>query len=116
MALVDWVDDETVTGGARVGPDGNRTVVWLWGDHDCLTVARVRTALAESVDCADRDVVVDLADVRYMNAAIIHSLVRCRALLGARGRRLTLRSPQSCPRRLLEVCELTELIEPHRPR
>jgi anti-anti-sigma factor len=114
MALVDW--DDTATGGARVGGDGHRTVVWLWGDHDLLTVARVRTALTESVDGADRDVVVDLADVPYMNAAIIHSSMRCRALLGARGRRLTLRSPRSCPRRLLEVCELTELIETHRPR
>jgi anti-anti-sigma factor len=108
VLLVDDGDD-VATIGARVGQDGNQTVVWLWGEQDASTEVLVLAALVEANDGTDLDVVVDLGDVSFINVAIIHSLVRASRLLTARDRHLTVRSP---PRRLLEVCDLTEWIEP----
>jgi anti-anti-sigma factor len=111
VQLVDHGDDVAAT-GARVGRDGNQTVLWLWGEQDTSTEVVVRTALVEAIHGTDLDVVVDLGDVSFINVAIIHALVRGSRLLTARHRYLTVRSPQRCPRRLFEVCNLTEWIEP----
>lgn len=107
------VDDEVFSepGGVRVVGEGDRTAVWMWGEHDLATVGDLSTALVEAVTVAGRDVVVDLGDVEFMDASTLGSLVRGRHLLEGRGRRLTVRAPRRSPRRLLVISGLAELIE-----
>lgn len=93
-----------------------RTVVWLWGDHDCSTLAELASALDAAVAGSDGDVVVDLGDVTFVDASTIGALVRGRAVLSRAGRALTVRSPTRPARLVLEVCDLTELVEPADPR
>jgi anti-anti-sigma factor len=92
--------------------DPDQTVVALGGELDTAAL----TALVETFDDAitqdDSDVVVDLAEVEFIGAAWIGTLVRGRALLRAQDRELTLRSPSRVVNRLFELCGLSYLIEP----
>lgn len=95
----------------QVGRHGDRTAVWLSGEHDIATAALISTALVEAMAIDDADVVVDLADVSFMDASTIGVFAAGRELLGSRDRHLTVRSPQRGPRAVLELCGLAELIE-----
>ena len=95
--------------------DVARVVVWLRGEHDLSTVPELSTALAQAISLDDSDVLVDLRDVEFMGAATVDVLHRGSVLLAARSRRLVLRSPPSCVRRVLRVLELfgeTDVIDP----
>ena len=94
----------------RSGETG--AVLWLWGEQDMATAAGVRSALVDAVGDGDVDVVVDLAGVTFMDASILSELIQGRLRMQARSRRLSVRAPSRCARRLLELCQLTEMIEP----
>lgn len=103
---------------SEVGPppegwqEGARTVVALRGEQDMSTAARVAGALAEMCAVGQDDVVVDLSQVLFMDAAIIGVLVAARNVLRSQSRELTIREPSRSARRLLELCGLVELVEP----
>ncbi len=97
--------------GVRVGRDGPRTAVWLSGEHDLASARLLSMALAEAMADNDADMVVDLTELAFMDASTLGVLVRGRQLLTGRGRCLTLRSPQRFPRKVIDACGLTELIE-----
>ena len=83
--------------------------------HDIRTVVALRGELDTFDDAIaqdDSDVVVDLAEVEFIGAAWIGTLVRSRACLQAQDRELTLRSPSRVVYHLLELCGLSYLIEP----
>jgi anti-sigma B factor antagonist len=85
-------------------------VVWLRGEHEITTTAALSETLARAM-AGDADVVVDLSDVQFLDAATIGVLVRARNLLLPRSRSLSLRAPAEGPRRVLAVCGLARLIE-----
>lgn len=58
------------------------------------------------------DVVVDLSLVTFMDASTVGVIVGARNRLGERSRKLTLRAPSPCARRVLDACELSGLVEP----
>jgi anti-anti-sigma factor len=91
-----------------------RTVVWLRGEHDVSTVAALAETLAGAMALDDCDLVVDLSEVQFMGAATIGVLVRARELLQSRSRSLVLRSPSRCARRILDLCDQGDLLEPSR--
>lgn len=94
-----------------VSRHGDRTVVWLDGEQDIVTVS-VLTDTLERVTAADEsDVTVDLSGVTFLSAATIGRLVRGRNLLRSRSRILTLRSPSMFARRLFDVLGLAGLVE-----
>jgi anti-anti-sigma factor len=92
--------------------EGDRTVVWLDGDHDVATVLVLADTLARAVAIDEGGVVVDLDGVTFIGSATIEMLIRCRDILSRQSRSLTLRSPSRCALRMLEVCQLTSMLEP----
>lgn len=89
---------------------GDRTVIWLHGDQDLATEPALRNALAGEVAVNGADLVVDLRDVTFIDAATLTALVGARNTLLLGQRSLTLRSSPKCARRLLEVCGLSDLL------
>lgn len=103
----------TVSG--RDLPDGSASyvafgVVWLRGEHDLSTVPELSAALTQAITLDDFDVVVDLADVEFVDASIVGVFLRARELLRARSRCLVFRSPPLCVRRVLELCDNEDLL------
>lgn len=102
---------------SEVGPppevwrEGARTVVALRGEQDMSTAARVAEPLADVGAVGQGDVVVDLSQVLFMDAAIIGVLIGARNALRSQSRDLTIRAPSRLARRVLELCGLGELIE-----
>ncbi|MFN0027127.1 MAG: STAS domain-containing protein [Acidimicrobiales bacterium] len=100
--------------GSGDGPSGNedRAVIWLSGDQDIATAGRIEAALIHAVDADKRDVVIDLNHVEFLDASTIGVLIRGSGMLADHGRRLTVRSPQPIPARVLDLCGLTDLVDP----
>jgi anti-anti-sigma factor len=89
-----------------------RTVVSLKGELDSAALNSLVVEFADAIAHDDSDVVVDLADVEFIGAAWIGTLVQSRAVLRAQDRDLTLRSPSGVVHRLLDLCGLSYLVEP----
>jgi anti-sigma B factor antagonist len=82
---------------------GNALVVRLAGDLDLYNVEQVKAALAAAVDRGPAGLVVDLAEVEFVDSTALGALVEARRAQGA-GFRLA--SPQVEVRRALEVSGL----------
>src|SRR5688572_26236542 len=91
-------EDHPLTAGALVSTDGDRTAVWLSGEHDLASTGLLTIALAEAIAIEDRDVVVDMSYLTFMDASTLGLLIRTRDFLAARHRGLTLRSAPRCAR------------------
>lgn len=103
-------------GSVVAGRNGERTVVWLRGEHDMATSAELTQTLARAIAIDDADVVVDLSDVEFLDCSAIGIILRARDFLGPRSRSLTLRAPRRSARRVLDACGLAELIDPNPQR
>jgi anti-anti-sigma factor len=99
----------------EVWRDGRQVVVSLRGEHDLSTAPSVAEALARASALGDGGVVVDLSGVLFMDAAVIRELVDRREALRLQSRALTVRAPSTIARRVLDLCELTALVEPVEP-
>jgi anti-sigma B factor antagonist len=66
------VPDETVT---RVEQAGDTVTVSLHGEVDVLTVDQVRVALIEALAARPREVVVDMADLSFIDSTGLGALV-----------------------------------------
>jgi anti-sigma B factor antagonist len=88
------------------------TVLCLDGEHDIATLPLVTELLAGAIATGDTEVVVDLSGVTFIGAATIDELIRSRNRLWLQSRTLTLRSPSRFARRVLDLCGLTDLVEP----
>jgi anti-anti-sigma factor len=109
----------TVTNPPRVivskpveADDAMSTVVALGGELDAAALNALLQTFDDAIAQDDSDVVVDLADVEFIGAAWIGTLVRSRSRLQAQDRELTVRSPSRVVLRLLDLCGLSYLIEP----
>ena len=58
------------------------------------------------------DVVIDLSRVEFMDSTTLGQILAAHARRGARGRTARIRNPSGPARYLLELCELTHLVEP----
>lgn len=92
--------------------DARETVVWLRGKHDASTVAALSATLAKAISLGHPDLVVDLSGVQYLGAATVSLIIQNAEYLRLRSRSLTLRNPTTCSRRVLAVCDLSDLIDP----
>jgi anti-anti-sigma factor len=98
---------------ALAGREVNRTVVLLRGEHDASTVAALSEAMARAIALDDADLVVDLGGVEFMDAATVRLIIRAGEFLRLRSRSLTLRSPSTRARRVLDLCGLDDHLERH---
>lgn len=92
--------------------DHDRTVVWLDGEHDLATLPELADTLATAISADPADLVIDLSGVKFIGAAPIGELIRCRNSLRLQSRTLTLRSPSRFATRLLNLCGLADIVEP----
>jgi anti-anti-sigma factor len=86
------------------------TVIWLRGEHDVTTVPDLTRRLDRVLERDDADVVIDLSDVEFMDAATIGAIVRAREFLRLGSRSLSLRSPSTRAQRVLDLCEMSDLV------
>ena len=68
--------------------------------------------MARAIAFDDTDLVIDLSEVTFMDAATVAVMVRAEAFLRDRSRSLTFRSPSTHARRVLGVGGLAELVDP----
>jgi anti-anti-sigma factor len=95
-----------------ISRDGDRTVVWLRGEHDIATAPVLADSLATATATSGCDVIVDLRRVTILDAATIGVLVRARNTLRGNARDLTLRAPSGRANHVLDLCGLLGLVEP----
>jgi anti-anti-sigma factor len=114
LSLQTQVPSPTPVAGlaATVFDDGALTVVALAGEADRATLHVVKEALADVIADRDGDVVVDLAQMDFIDTAALRVVLRARETLEAAGRQLTLRSPSRSAGRLLGVLGLGPLAGP----
>jgi anti-sigma B factor antagonist len=91
--------------GIVVEHSDDRTVCRIRGDLDAINAPRLRAVLGE---CLDRDVVVDLSAVEFIDSSGLGALVGALKRFAASGHRLTLRAPTSAIRRVFAVTGLAE--------
>jgi anti-sigma B factor antagonist len=89
----------------------DRTILWLHGEHDLATTGFLTDTLGAAIAGDQGDIVVDMSHVTFIDAATVGVLLRGRALLADRSRRLTFRSPPTCAQRVLGACGLSGLVE-----
>jgi anti-anti-sigma factor len=104
-------DDRPRLATALVATDGDRTAIWLSGEHDLASTGLLTAALAEAIAIEDRDVVVDMSFLDFMDVSTLGLLIRTREFLAVRERRLSLRNAPRCARLLLDLSELDGLLE-----
>ena len=94
-----------------VRDEASRSVVLLAGEADCATTAALSDALSRVVALRSGDVVIDLNDLEFIDAAAVRVLATAHHLLAGQGRTLEVRSPSRLGRRLLELFDLGDVIE-----
>ena len=93
----------------------NDVLIRAEGEIDMATADALATVI-EAVDPADCScVVLDLADVAFIDSSGLGQLLISRAELSSRGIGLTLRNVRPQAQRLLEVCLCDELFEETEP-
>jgi anti-anti-sigma factor len=103
------VSHRGLTAFARRGPPD--VAVCLRDEQDLSTVAELSMTMARAITLGDADLVVDLSRVEFMSASTVTVIAAARELLLARSRSLVVRSPSRCARRVLELCDLSDLID-----
>ena len=98
-----------------VRAEGDRTVVVLRGEADFSTRAVLADALSRVIALSSGEVVLDLADMEFVDSATVRVLAMAQQLLDWRGRKLTFRSPSRLAVRVLALFDLTDLIETPEP-
>lgn len=96
---------------SAVRAEGARTVVVLRGEWDFSSGPVLADVLSRVTAGQPGDVVIDLAEADFLDSAAVHTLVVARQRLARRGRNLTLRSPSAMVTRMLEVLDLSDLLE-----
>ena len=69
--------------------------------------------MARAIALDDADLVLDLSGVEFMDAATVRLIIRAREFLRLRSRSLTLRSPSTHARRVLDLCGLDDHLDRH---
>jgi anti-sigma B factor antagonist len=89
---------------------GELIVLAVRGELDLFTAPELRERLAEHIDGADGDLVVDLSECGFVDASGAHALLGASRRLANRGRRLAVVNGGHGNARVLEVMGLDELL------
>ncbi|MEV4713178.1 STAS domain-containing protein [Micromonospora sp. NPDC049374] len=87
------------------------TVVEVSGDLDMATSPQLRDSLQQLIDAGDRQVVVDLGGVGFMDSSALGTLVVMFKALRDVGGRLCLASVQPGVRRVLSITSVDRVVD-----
>jgi anti-sigma B factor antagonist len=93
--------------------DGAETVLRLQGEVDLLSSPYLRSVLDASIDAGHNAVVLDLAALRFMDAAGLRVIAHAANRLEMSGGSLTIRAPSKIVRRMLDVTGMIDLAVPY---
>ena len=79
------------------------------GELDLLTAVQMGQRLGSLIGCSTGDVVVDLADVSFVDAAGVHVLLDAQRRLLSSGRRMTITPTSTTTLRVLELAGVAPL-------
>ena len=86
-------------------------VIHLAGELDLYNADEIRSALVEAIGSGSRRVVIDMADVEFVDSTALGVLIEARSKVGADGLRLA--APQLETRRTLQVSGLDRHLSVH---
>ena len=86
-------------------------VVVVNGELDLVNASQLKTHLDAVIDSTDGGVVVDLANVSFIDSTGLRTVLAARDRLAQSNRMLAIRNPSDQVTRLLEICRLCDLIE-----
>ena len=93
------------------GIERRRTVLYLRGDHDLSTVPSLTEELTPVVAAGDTDVVLDMSQLGFLDASTVGVIVHVAASLHSQSRTLALRGPSAFVQRVLDLCDVADLVE-----
>ena len=85
---------------------GDRSIVTVVGDIDIDSCRRLRDELLDLIDAGVTTIVLDLAQMDFVDSTGLDVLVGAHKRLGQRGGELVLRSPRPAAQRVLEITRL----------
>ena len=88
--------------------DGRVAIATIQGDIDITTAGALREGLGHVIGKEPERLVIDLAQVAFLDTSAVHAFVRAQHALTGNGR-VILRSPQRQARRVFEVTGLNSL-------
>ena len=89
----------------------NAVIVHLGGELDLYNADEVRAALVSAVDAGAERIVIDMAEVEFVDSTALGVLIEARSKVGADGLRLA--APQLETRRTLQVSGLDRHLPVH---
>ena len=92
---------------SEVGPEA--VSVAVRGEIDLDNVTHLRSTLNEAVAITKGDIVIDLAEVSYLDSSGLHVLLSAHEQLTALDRRFIVHRPSPAVLRLFELCYVSEL-------
>jgi anti-sigma B factor antagonist len=95
-----------------VAPGEDAQAVVVHGEVDLATAPDLQSYIDSVIQSTDGDVLVDLADVGYLDSTGLAMLLTAHDRLAATGRSLRVRDPSIQVVRLLEICGACHLIAP----
>jgi anti-anti-sigma factor len=102
----------TVPPAVPRGSEPEPIVVWLTGEHDISTDGALCLTLSRAIALQPAAFVIDLSGMEFMSASMLETIARARELVRQRSRSLTVRSPSAFVRRIVDACDLTDLLGP----
>jgi anti-anti-sigma factor len=93
----------------EVERDGDAAIVRIEGEVEFATAPRLRATLLDLAQEGASPVVLDLAEVTFVDSAGISLLIQAKKRLASSSSDLVLRAPQASVRRVLEISGVTEL-------
>ena len=104
-------DRSVVTLDTAVWQSGHGSaIVVLGGDLDLATAPQLRQQLADLADCDVIDLVIDLANVEFIDSSGISVIVATLEQMRSRGGTLVVRNPNAMAKKTFEITGLTEYL------
>jgi anti-anti-sigma factor len=93
-----------VTGGEAY------TLVRLSGEADVTNIDALRNVLEDQVSADSRTLVIDLAELRFMDSSALHVILRVNRAMDRQGRVLALAAPRDAVAKMLRLTAADQLI------
>lgn len=90
--------------------EGDSLVVYLRGEIDISNAEGLPATLLAAADGSDTSVVIDIAEVTFLDSSGLRAILMCEATLSREDIRLKVRNPSEQSRRVFEISGLRHLL------